>query len=146
MPLTSSGKIDRKSLPEPGGSRPELAVSYLEPQTDLEIMIADIWKEVLKVDKIGIDDSFFELGGNSLDIIKVNNRIKQAFQVDMPVINMFRYSTLRLLAGYLKNDKTNESFTNKKQKIFKAVDRSRSRRREGIPKWRPPAKIERRLK
>ena len=141
FPLTTSGKIDKKSLPLPSGERPKLETSYAMPGTRAEKKITDIWKDILGMEKIGIDDSFFELGGNSLDMIKVNDRIKETFQVDIPVVHMFRYHTIRSLAGYLKNDNMDESFADKKQKIFKAVDRSRRRHREGIPKRRPPTKI-----
>jgi amino acid adenylation domain-containing protein len=146
FPLTTSGKIDSKALPLPSGERPKLETSYAMPGTWSEKKIADIWKDILGIVKIGIDDSFFELGGNSLDMIKVNDRIQKIFQVDIPVVHMFRYPTIRSLAVYLKNRKTDESFIDKKERIFKAVEKSRSRRREGIPRMRPPQKIGKRLK
>ena len=141
FPFTTSGKIDMKKLPLPSGERPKLETSFAMPGTWAEEKIADIWKEILGMDKIGIDDSFFEVGGNSLDMIRVNDRIQEAFQVDIPVVDMFRYPTIRSLAGYLKNGKTDESFIDSKERIFKAVDRGKSRLREGIPKRWPPAKI-----
>jgi len=142
FPLTTSGKIDTKALPLPSGERPKLKTSYAMPGTEEEKKIADIWKDVLRIDKISIDDTLFDLGGNSFDVILIKDMIKETLQVDVPMVNLFRHTTIRSLAAYLKDSKTNESFTAQKEKIFKAVDRSRSRLREGIPKHRSPQKKE----
>lgn len=63
IPLTTNGKVDRKALPEPDLSRRMIDDTYVEPSTKLELELGGIWSEVLKVDKIGIHDNFFKLGG-----------------------------------------------------------------------------------
>ncbi|UCH92568.1 MAG: non-ribosomal peptide synthetase, partial [Candidatus Aminicenantes bacterium] len=134
MPLNSAGKVDRKSLPEPDESRPELAVSYLEPQTDVEIMIADIWKEVLGIDKVGIYDNFFDLGGTSLKLIQVYSRLKDVIQKDISPLHLFRYTTIVSLTRYfiqedqndLNNDNRAKAINKGKDKLKNLKKRARS--------------------
>jgi acyl carrier protein len=101
LPLTPSGKIDRKVLGliefEPG---PE--IEYVAPRTDIETRVAEIWKEILNRDKVGINDNFFDLGGNSLGIIQVNLKLKDVFKQDIPALVMFEHSTVSALAQYLE--------------------------------------------
>jgi len=78
MPLTPNGKIDRKALPVPDEARPQLATGYAAPQTENEKQMAAIWSQVLRVEQIGIHDSFFELGGDSILSIQIVSRAKQA--------------------------------------------------------------------
>ncbi len=65
-------------------------------------MIAQSWREVLKVDQVGIDDNFFEAGGTSLRLVEVNSRLREALQRSIPVVEMFRHPTIRELARYLE--------------------------------------------
>jgi amino acid adenylation domain-containing protein len=104
IPLTSSGKIDRKSLPLPDRSRTQLGATYVAPESGLEKTVAQIWQEVLKLDKVGIDDNFFDLGGDSLDIIQVSGKLKEALSREVPVVTIFTYPTISLLALNLKGD------------------------------------------
>jgi amino acid adenylation domain-containing protein len=101
LPLTAAGKVDMKALPQPEGNRPQLDNRYLAPATAVEKTIADAWREVLKLDKIGIHDNFFDLGGNSMSLISVNQRLREIFQKDIPITEMFKYNTIGLLAGYI---------------------------------------------
>jgi amino acid adenylation domain-containing protein len=103
LPVTTSGKIDRKSLPEPSGSI-DTGVEYVEPGNDLEKIIAGIWKEVLNLGKVSVMDSFFELGGTSVKIIQVNSKMKEVFQREIPIMDMFRHTTISALAEHLKDD------------------------------------------
>jgi non-ribosomal peptide synthase protein (TIGR01720 family) len=77
LPLTSSGKIDRKALPDPDQSRPELTTQMVEPRDEVEQALAEIWASVLRLEKVGIYDSFFELGGDSILSIQVVSRATQ---------------------------------------------------------------------
>ncbi|MDQ1354872.1 MAG: hypothetical protein QG657_5181 [Acidobacteriota bacterium] len=101
MPLTQSGKIDRKALSlmeiEPLKSRS----LYLEPKTGMEKTIARIWEEILKLESVGIHDNLFEVGGNSFDIIKINSKLSELLQLDIPIVKLFEYPTIEDLAGYL---------------------------------------------
>jgi acyl carrier protein len=101
IPLTPNGKIQRSALPEPGESRLKTGMTYVEPATAEEKIIADIWKEVLGLETIGVNDNFFNLGGNSLDVVRVNQRLKEAFSRNIPVVEQFRYLTVAAFTRYL---------------------------------------------
>ena len=98
FPLSPNGKVDRKHLPAPDYVRPDLGRAYLEARTPAEEVIAGIWAEVLKLDQVGIEDDFFELGGHSLLATQVVSRIRQAFQVELPLRAMFEAPTVARLA------------------------------------------------
>ena len=94
FPLTPNGKIDRKALPAPANLRPELASAYVAPQTELERKLAAIWQEVLRIEKIGIHDNFFEAGGYSLLAVRVISRIRKDLQVDLALLSFFEHPTI----------------------------------------------------
>jgi acyl carrier protein len=94
FPLTSNGKIDRRALPAPDEMRPELTANFVAPRTNIEEVLAAIWAEVLKIEKVGIYDNFFELGGHSLLATQVISRVRQAFQVELPLHRLFESATV----------------------------------------------------
>jgi len=98
LPLTSSGKIDRRALPAPDQSRPELQDVYQAPRTPIEDTLARIWAERLKVDKVGIHDNFFELGGHSLLATQIVSRIRSAFSFELPLRHLFESPTVAEMA------------------------------------------------
>jgi amino acid adenylation domain-containing protein len=103
LPLTPTGKVDRKLLKLIDMETKEnRQVKYAAPRTELEIQIADIWKEVLHRDEVGIHDNFFDLGGNSLGIIQVNFKMKAVFEREIPALIMFEYSTIASMVRYLE--------------------------------------------
>ncbi len=77
MPLTPSGKIDRRRLPEPEVDREDLGTTYVAPRTDVERILVEIWEELLPVERVGVRDNFFELGGDSILSIQVIARANQ---------------------------------------------------------------------
>jgi amino acid adenylation domain-containing protein len=101
VPFTAGGKIDRQALPPPDESRPQLALSYREPQTELEKAIAEVWQGVLGLDRVGIHDNFFELGGTSLKLMQVQQKLEAALDREIPIVMMFRYTTIASIAGHL---------------------------------------------
>ncbi|MFB2973192.1 amino acid adenylation domain-containing protein [Aerosakkonema sp. BLCC-F183] len=101
MPLTVNGKVDRQALPAPESLRPELEVAYVSPQTELEQIIATIWQEVLRLEKVGIYDNFFDLGGHSLLIVKVHSRLQAKLEKNISMVEMFKYPTIESLAKHL---------------------------------------------
>ncbi|UCH98229.1 MAG: amino acid adenylation domain-containing protein [Candidatus Aminicenantes bacterium] len=103
MPLTPNGKIDRKSL-DAHGTRLGTGTEYAPPGSEVEKVLTGIWKEVLKLDRIGIDDNFFDLGGNSMDVISLNNELQKTFKRNIPVVAIFRYLTVRSFARYLNRE------------------------------------------
>ena len=98
LPLTPNGKIDRAALPPPDGVRPELAKAFRAPQSSVEETIAEIWRVVLKVDRVGLDDNFFALGGHSLLATQVVARVRAAFGIQLPLRVLFEAPTVAGLA------------------------------------------------
>jgi amino acid adenylation domain-containing protein len=95
FPLTPNGKIDRNALPAPAALRPELTEEYLAPRNDDERKLAEIWAEVLRVEKVGVNDDFFELGGDSLKVAQIATRVRDVFTVDMSLRSMFENPTVK---------------------------------------------------
>lgn len=98
LPKTISGKVDRKNLPKPSIERPELSVLYKTPSTPIEKNITAIWMELLLLDKIGVDDNFFQLGGNSLLALKTVAVLKQRFGYEVPITKLYQYPTVSGIA------------------------------------------------
>ena len=96
MPLSANGKIDRKALPAPEG-RPEVA-QYVEPRSEVEQALAAIWREVLRLDRVGIHDDFFELGGHSLLATRVVARVRESFAVEVELRALFESRTISVLS------------------------------------------------
>jgi amino acid adenylation domain-containing protein len=99
IPLTATGKVNRRALPDPGNLRPELDVAYVAPRTPMEEEVAKVWAKVLSLDRIGIHDNFFELGGDSLLVTKLIAQIQQDLRVDLPVRLLFESPTIAQLAA-----------------------------------------------
>jgi surfactin family lipopeptide synthetase A len=100
LPLTPSGKCDRRSLPVPEPQ--ELSDHYIAPKSPTEEILAQIWAQVLKVERVGREDNFFELGGHSLLATQVLSRINSAFGLDLSVQIMFESPTIAGIAGYIQ--------------------------------------------
>ncbi|MBH8565767.1 amino acid adenylation domain-containing protein [Nostoc sp. CENA67] len=98
LPITPNGKVDRQALPAPDASRPELAENFVPPRTPIETGLAEIWAEVLGIERVGIQDNFLELGGQSLLAIQVVSRIRDSYQVDLPMRSLFDSPTIAQLA------------------------------------------------
>ena len=98
LPLTPNGKLDRKALPAPDHSRPDLDDAFAAPRTPVEELLANIWAEVLKLDKVGIHDNFFDLGGHSLLATQIVSRIHRAFSIELPLRDIFEAPTIAVLA------------------------------------------------
>jgi amino acid adenylation domain-containing protein len=99
LPLTPSGKTDRQALPEIGESQREATEAYVEPRTALERQLAEIWREFLHLDRVGIQDDFFELGGHSLLAVRLTARLCAELQVELPVAAVFTSPTVAELAA-----------------------------------------------
>jgi amino acid adenylation domain-containing protein len=102
LPLLPNGKVDRRALPAPAAARPDLDVAFAAAKNDTEQKIVAIWQEVLRLPKVGAEDNFFDLGGHSLLLVQVQNRVQEAFGREIPVVELFRHSTARSLARFLE--------------------------------------------
>ena len=104
FPLTPNGKLDRNALPEP--DKNEIAGrEYEAPQSEMQKRLVNIWCEVLEIDKIGINDNFFQLGGHSLKAISIISKIYKEFNVEISIIQLFSAPTIKELAAYIENSK-----------------------------------------
>lgn len=97
LPLTSNGKLDRRSLPAPDYSQAR-AKTYQAPRTEIETIVAEIWTDVLGEKQIGVDDNFFSVGGHSLLATQVISRIRQRFEIELPLRVMFESPTIAELS------------------------------------------------
>ncbi len=101
FPLLASGKIDRGSLPEPETGRRQVGTRYAEPATEVEKRLAALWRRVLKIEKVGAHDNFFDLGGHSLHLVRIHDELQSLFQQEIHLTDIFHYPTVHGLAGRL---------------------------------------------
>jgi acyl-coenzyme A synthetase/AMP-(fatty) acid ligase/acyl carrier protein len=101
LPRTPTGKVDRQALPLPDRSSVVDVDNFIAPRTPIESLLADIWKEVLNLERIGVHDNFFNLGGHSLLATKVVARLRQVLELDIPLRTIFEQPTVEKLAQSL---------------------------------------------
>jgi amino acid adenylation domain-containing protein len=101
LPRTPNGKIDRRALPPPGEARERPEAAYVAPRGELERTIAQIWQEVLGLERVGTSDNFFDLGGHSLLMARVHARLQEAVRRELSMVELFQYPTVGALAHYL---------------------------------------------
>jgi len=102
LPLTSHAKIDRRALPAPDTERPALAEAFIAPQTPAEKSLASIWTKLLNVNGIGINDDYFELGGDSLLATQLASQVRGVFEIELPLVELFRHPTLAEMAAAIE--------------------------------------------
>jgi amino acid adenylation domain-containing protein len=105
LPLTLSGKVDRRALPPLEISPATPTAAYIPPNTDMERVISDVWQEVLQLERVGVHDNFFDLGGHSLLLVQVLGKLKEKVDSPISLIELFRYPTIHLLSTYLMGSK-----------------------------------------
>ncbi|MBE9201694.1 MULTISPECIES: non-ribosomal peptide synthetase [unclassified Nodularia (in: cyanobacteria)] len=98
LPLTPNGKIDYLALPDPQLSRTSSATDVITPRTPTETLVAQIFSQVLEIDSVGINDDFFDLGGNSLLAIQLTTKLFQALDIELTVVEIFKNATVATLA------------------------------------------------
>jgi len=101
LPLTPSGKLDRRALPAPGDERAALAGALVPPRNAAEEVVAGLWAEVLEIDRVGVQDGFFDLGGHSLLATRVVARLREVFRVEVPLQLLFEQPTVEGLVAEL---------------------------------------------
>jgi acyl carrier protein len=101
LPLTPSGKIDRRALPDPEVPRLASTPAYVPPRTEVERTIAAIWQEVLHIEQVGTQHNFFDLGGHSLLLAQVHSKLRRALDASVSMIDLFQHPTISALAKHL---------------------------------------------
>ncbi len=108
LPLTASGKVDRAKLPAPEKARPRLEQAFVPAAGRAEEELARLWGEALGIPTVGRDDNFFDLGGTSLLAVRLAETVGAAFGIEVPVVKLFEYPKVRLLAEYLAGESPSE--------------------------------------
>src|SRR5690606_26601197 len=102
LPLNAHGKVDRKALPPPSNLQDRLAAAeHVPPRDEVERAIAEVWREVLNVERIGVHDPFFDLGGHSLALARVHVLLGERLGREVPLVDLFRHPTVASLAKHL---------------------------------------------
>ena len=101
LPRTPNGKIDRNALPAPDRGRIEDAETLVAPASDIEVTIATIWQDILSLDAVGVETNLFDLGANSLMMVRASSRLGEALGRKVSLVEMFGYPTVRSLAAHL---------------------------------------------
>lgn len=137
FPLTGSGKVDRRALPAPKGGR-QTEKAYEAPKGRAEQIISKIWQEILEVEEVGIHDNFFDLGGHSLLLVRMRNRLEEHFEKEISIVDMFQRPTIQDLAKFLSDEQKGEpSFDRIQERARKQKEILKRRRqvfeRQGDP-------------
>ena len=127
MPLTPNANVDRHALPAPERVRPKLAVAYVDPKTEVERDVAAVWREVLEIEKVGLHDNFFDLGGDSIRILFVLNKLQAIFGDKLSMPQMFEFPTISLLAAHLSRS-ADDSKNQDQPALEESFDRAAARR------------------
>ncbi len=133
IPLTPNGKVDKQVLLKIDYDA-DPTRDYIAPKTNTEKIISEIWKEVLELDKVGINDNFFELGGTSLDIIRITTRMKESLNQDIPMVQIFQYPNISALTKYIARGKNQGGFSGDDR--FGGVERGKKNRMRRLEKKR----------
>jgi amino acid adenylation domain-containing protein len=108
-PLTRNGKVDRKALTEAYALQPGLESAYVAPRTEIERVLATVWQEVLEVEQVGVDDNFFDLGGHSLLMVRLHSKLREMFQREFSMVELFKYPTVGALADFLSQEEVKQT-------------------------------------
>jgi amino acid adenylation domain-containing protein len=126
LPLDPNGKVNRRALPVPGADRPELQEAYVAPRSEMERILAGIWQEVLGVEKVGVQDNFFDLGGDSISLLRAHSLLQKSIGREIPMVELFEFSTVSALAEHLgrpgeeaAKDKANEEAASRSLELGK---------------------------
>jgi epothilone synthetase B len=115
LPLTPNGKVNRLALPAPERLLPQKSKAYVMPQTESERLIANVWQEILQLEKVGIHDNFFELGGNSLLMVKTQLKLQEILGQEISVVELFNSPTIDSLSKYLSQKQSTKTSTQQGQ-------------------------------
>ena len=124
LPLTANGKIDRQRLSELSKSRRNSDDNFVAPRTELEEELAGLWAEILKVERVGINDNFFDLGGHSLLATRLMFRLRESFNVDIPLRALFEAPTIATLAPVIVQSQIEQIDSEDMARVLSALQQS----------------------
>jgi amino acid adenylation domain-containing protein len=133
LPLTPNGKLDLSALPNPEGVRPNLKRKLVLPETELEIFLADCWREVFGIGEVGVHDNFFELGGDSIKVIAFTNKLQERLGEIVHVVAVYDAQTIAELVDYL--------YEHNRQSVSRLFGEKRSEKNETDESQSAPARI-----
>jgi acyl carrier protein len=137
LPLTSSGKLDRKALPAPkSGPR---AVPFAAPENEVERAVVAAWQAALRREGVGLDDNFFDLGGHSLLAVQVQRHLQEALGREVALLDLFAHPTVRALAAHLDGDAEAAPSAGLDDAVARAARQRAARQRAARPQRRPNA-------
>jgi amino acid adenylation domain-containing protein len=131
LPLTENGKLDRRALPRPGTARPSLDESYVAPRTVVEELLATIWADVLDLDRVGVEDNFFALGGDSIRSVQVLAQARER-GLELSIQQLFRYQTIADLAREINVTEISDLSVTRTEPFDLISDSDRSRLPFGV--------------
>ncbi|MCX6582471.1 MAG: phosphopantetheine-binding protein, partial [Candidatus Aminicenantes bacterium] len=139
IPVTPNGKVDKRELLAITSDTGAIFTrDFIAPKSNTEKIIARIWKEILELEKVGVTDNFFEIGGTSLDIIRVTNRMKESLSRDIPMVHIFQYPNIGALAEYFDREESENGFSGDNR--LDAVERGKMDRMRRLQKKRGGSK------
>jgi amino acid adenylation domain-containing protein len=125
LPLTSNGKVDLQALPDPADRLQAQDLSYTPPSTATEQAIAQIWQQALGLKAVGLHDNFFDLGGHSLLMVQVHCQLREHFDAELTIGDLFHYPTISNLATYLDHHQTAPP---EEPSLQRSLDRAQTRK------------------
>jgi len=137
LPWTANGKINRNALPAVASSGSDITAEYVAPQTGLEQTIARVWQQVLNVEKVGVHDNFFDLGGQSLLMAQAHSQLREVLRKDLPLVKLLEHPTVSALARYLSQAQDESITFEQSQDRAKKSRTGLLRQRQTVIKSRP---------
>jgi acyl carrier protein len=104
LPLTPGGKLDREALPAPGRHRPRLAAAAIAPRSVVEVAVATLWAQALGLESIGVEDNFFDLGGDSITAVQLTTATQRWLDAPIPLAALFDAPTVAAMSARLQAD------------------------------------------
>jgi acyl carrier protein len=137
LPLTANGKVDRKALPEPETMGHESISDYVAAETEKEKAIAQVWLEILRLDKVGMNDNFFEMGGTSLSILRLRDKLEMLLGRSIPVADLFQHPTIAYFCHYLTQQDAEVRFFEAENRATVRRERLKQRSKRAVLNYSP---------
>jgi epothilone synthetase B len=128
LPLSANGKVDRRALSQIQATPTEASIAYVKPSTDIEETLANIVRGVLEIEQVGIHHNFFDMGGNSVHVVRILTKVRETFQREIPATEIFRHPTIHSFAAYLAEEQNVQPSFEEREERAQARKTSLARR------------------